>query len=46
MTNVDIAVSGITSKKVVLIRKASGSFDSSDFDSTSYNRGWVTVWYE
>tara|TARA_Y100001973_G_C5208772_1_gene343696 strand:- start:11696 stop:12193 length:498 start_codon:yes stop_codon:yes gene_type:complete len=46
MTNIDVAVSGITSKKVVLIRKASGSFDSADFDSTSYNRGWVTVWYE
>jgi len=46
MTNVDIAVSGITSKKVVLIRKGGGSFDSSDFDSTSYNRGWITVWYE
>lgn len=46
MTNVDIAVSGITSKKVVLIRKTDGSFDSSDFDSTGYNRGWVTVWYE
>jgi len=46
MTNVSIAVSGITNKKVVLVRKTSGSFDSSDFDSTSYNRGWVTVWYE
>ena len=46
MTNVDVAVSGITNKKVVLIRKTDGSFDSSDFDSTSYNRGWVTVWYE
>lgn len=46
MTNVSIAVSGITNKKVVLVRKTSGSFDSSDFDSTSYNRGWITVWYE
>ena len=46
MTNVSIAVSGITNKKVVLIRKTGGSFDSADFDSTSYNRGWVTVWYE
>mgnify|MGYP003124179993 FL=1 len=46
MTAVDVAVSGITNKKVVLIRKTGGSFDSSDFDSTSYNRGWVTVWYE
>ena len=43
---VPIAVSGITNKKVVLIRKTGGSFDSTDFDSTSYNRGWVTIWYE
>tara|TARA_R110002074_G_scaffold258028_1_gene430491 strand:+ start:66 stop:560 length:495 start_codon:yes stop_codon:yes gene_type:complete len=42
----DIAVSGVTSKKVVMIRREGASFDSSDFDSTSYNRGWVTVWYE
>ena len=42
----DIAVSGVTSKKVVVIRREGASFDSSDFDSTSYNRGWVTVWYE
>jgi len=46
MAQVSVAVSGITNKKVVLIRKTSGNFDSSDFDSTSYNRGWVTVWYE
>ncbi len=24
---------------------AGGFFDSTDFDSTSYNRGWVTIWY-
>lgn len=42
----DIAVSGVTNKKVVMIRREGASFDSSDFDSTSYNRGWVTVWYE
>ena len=46
MTQVDIAVSGITSKKVVMIRRTSSGFDSSDFDSTNYNRGWVTLWYE
>jgi len=42
----DIAVSGITSKKVVVIRREGASFDSANFDSTSYNRGWVTLWYE
>ena len=46
MLSLDLAVSGITSKKVVMIRRTGGSFDSSDFDSTNYNRGWVTVWYE
>ena len=46
MTRVDIAVSGITSKKVVIIRRNDASFDSSNFESTNYNRGWVTLWYE
>ena len=35
------AVGGLT-----LYRTASGAFDSTSFDSTSYNRGWVTITYE
>jgi len=30
---------------VVLYRVTSGYFDSVDYNSTSYNRGWVTIWY-
>ena len=30
---------------VNLQRVTSGVFDNASFDSTSYNRGWVTIWY-
>ena len=30
---------------VPLYRLTGGLFDSVNFDSTSYNRGWVTIWY-
>lgn len=31
----------------IQIDRVTGSiFDSTNFDSTSYNRGWVTIWYE
>ena len=30
---------------VLIARRAGGIFDSSSFDSTSYNRGWVTIGY-
>ena len=39
----DCSVSSIGSTNVVLARTESGDFDSSDFDSTSYNRGWITL---
>ena len=35
----------ITSAKLFLNRRLLGFFDSVNFDSTSYNRGWVTVQY-
>lgn len=25
--------------------RVGGAFDNTNFDSTSYNRGWVTIWY-
>ena len=28
-----------------LVRETSGHFDSTSFDSTSYNRGWITIQY-
>lgn len=34
-----------TGSSVSLNRVAAGSFDSTNYDSTSYNRGWVTIWY-
>lgn len=30
---------------ISLYRTTGGFFDSTNFDATSYNRGWVTVWY-
>jgi len=41
-----MSVSGIDSSNVTLERASTGLFDGTDFDATSYNRGWVTVWYE
>jgi hypothetical protein len=31
---------------ITLSRKAGGLFDSVNYDSTSYNRGWVMIWYK
>jgi hypothetical protein len=49
---IDIGVAGleiyfdtVTSTNVVLARQTGGPFDSTDFDSTSYNRGWITIIY-
>lgn len=46
--NNHVSISGINSGSVVLTRtpSPSGFFDNTNFDSTSYNRGWITVWYE
>jgi len=33
------------STQIYLYRTPSGYFDHVDYDSTSYNRGWVTIWY-
>ena len=46
----NVVAGGISIKDDTLVfkcwRVADGSFDSILFDSTSYNRGWITVWYE
>ncbi len=34
------AVSGVT-----LNRRIGGNFDGGNFNSTSFNRGWITIWY-
>lgn len=39
------SVSTITATNVVIWRLTGGAFDNASFDSTSFNRGWVTIWY-
>jgi hypothetical protein len=39
-------ISSIQTTNVVLVRILNGIFDGVLYDSTSYNRGWVTIWYE
>lgn len=34
-----------TATNIVPVRTAGGYFDSVNFDSTSYNRGWITIQY-
>lgn len=43
---VDAYSSGVISSGVNVTRVAAGVFDSSNFDSTGYNRGWITITYE
>ena len=39
-------VSGISSLAVILSRSDTGKYDDTDYDSTSFNRGWITIEYE
>lgn len=39
-------ISTISATTVLLSRRGGGDFDNTNFDSTSYNRGWITIWYE
>ena len=36
----------INSIWITLGRVQSGYFDSTNYDATNYNRGWITFWYE
>jgi len=38
-------ITQISSTQVSLEREPAGDYDNTDFDSTSYNRGWVTIGY-
>jgi hypothetical protein len=40
---IPLEIQEIDATNVVLARKAGGTFDSTDFDSTSYNRGFITI---
>lgn len=42
----DGSVADFNSTDFYLLRTTSGWFDSTNFDSTSYNRGWITFWYK
>jgi len=39
-------VNVIGSTNITLNRVTGGDFDNVNFDSTSYNRGWITFWYK
>ena len=38
-------IAQISSTQVTLEREPAGDYDNTGFDSTSYNRGWVTIGY-
>jgi hypothetical protein len=38
-------VNYIDGTNVYLNRVTAGAFDNSSFQNTSYNRGWITIWY-
>jgi len=38
-------VTAITGINVILAIRTGGTFDAAGFDATSYNRGWITIWY-
>lgn len=40
---VDVAIDNISSGGIQLARKTGGYFDGTLFDSTSFNRGWLTI---
>lgn len=41
-----LATISLGSVNVVLSRVAGGDYDSTQYDSTSISRGWLTIWYE
>jgi len=41
----DVGITLIDSTNVSLERNLGGAYDNTNYDSTSYNRGHVTIWY-
>jgi len=35
----------VSSTTVALVRRTTGIYDGGNYVTTSYNRGWVTIWY-
>ena len=44
--NIDGGIESIDATNVQLSRLTAGGFDTTSFDSTSYNRGWITIEFE
>ena len=42
----EVHIRYINASTIQLRRETGGSFDSTTYNSTSYNRGWITIWYE
>ena len=42
----DLSVNLIDGTNIILDRLIGGIFDNANFDAVSYNRGWITIWYE
>ena len=36
----------VTSSDIDMDRATSGGFDNTGYNSTSFNRGWITIWYK
>lgn len=36
---------GVGTTNVTLTRATGGIFDTTAYDATSFNRGWITIWY-
>ena len=45
-TEIDACVAGWDATDIHLARRSGGGLDTSAFDATSYNRGWLVIWYE
>jgi hypothetical protein len=45
-TNLQASINSITNEYVQLWRANGSWWDGVNYDSTNYNRGWVTIWYE
>jgi hypothetical protein len=43
--SVDGGIGRITSTFIDLRRVTGAGFDNGSYDQTSFNRGWITIWY-
>ena len=44
-TDAEVTITQVNSTNVLLSRRSGGVFDMADFDSVSYNRGWLMIDY-